>query len=129
MAEGKVLVIEDNPANLDLVVALLEIIGLDVISAMTAEDGIELAKAESPDLILMDISLPGMDGLTATRIIREDAKTSKIPVVAMSSHAMKGDKEKAIEAGCMGYIMKPLDTKEFIKYVEKVISDVKRKGT
>jgi CheY-like chemotaxis protein len=127
MAEGKVLLIEDNPSILALVVDLLEIIGLKVITAVTAEDGIELARSESPDLILMDIGLPGMDGLTATRIIKEDTKINKIPVVAMSSHAMKGDKDKAIEAGCMGYITKPLDTKEFMKYVEKIISEVKRK--
>jgi CheY-like chemotaxis protein len=111
MAEGKVLLIEDNPSILALVVDLLEIIGLKVITAVTAEDGIELARSESPDLILMDIGLPGMDGLTAIRIIKEDTKINKIPVVAMSSHAMKGDKDKAIEAGCMGYITKPLDTK------------------
>jgi CheY-like chemotaxis protein len=127
MAEGKVLLIEDNPSILALVVDLLEIIGLKVITAVTAEDGIELARSESPDLILMDIGLPGMDGLAATRIIKEDTKINKIPVVAMSSHAMKGDKDKAIEAGCMDYITKPLDTKEFMKYVEKIISEVKRK--
>lgn len=124
MAEGKVLIIEDNSLILELVVNLLEKIGLEVITAVTAENGIELAKSESPDLILMDIGLPGMDGLTATRIIKEDTKTNKIPVVAMSSHAMKGDEEKAIEAGCTDYITKPLDTKEFTKYVEKMISDV-----
>lgn len=124
MAEGKVLIIEDNSLILELVVNLLEKIGLEVITAVTAENGIELAKSESPDLILMDIGLPDMDGLTATRIIKEDTKTNKIPVVAMSSHAMKGDEEKAIEAGCTDYITKPLDTKEFTKYVEKMISDV-----
>lgn len=124
MAEGKVLIIEDNSLILELVVNLLEKIGLEVITAVTAENGIELAKSESPDLILMDIGLPGMDGHTATRIIKEDIKTNKIPVVAMSSHAMKGDEEKAIEAGCTDYITKPLDTREFTKIVEKMISDV-----
>lgn len=124
MAGGKVLLIEDNLLDLELAVDLLEIIGLEVITAVTAEDGIELAKSESPDLILMDINLPGMDGFTATRIIKEDTKTNRIPVVAMSANAMKGDEDKAIEAGSMGYIMKPIDTKEFTKYIEKVISDV-----
>jgi len=113
MTEGKVLLIEDNPLNLELAVDLLEIDGHEVLTATTAEKGIELAKKETPDLILMDISLPGMDGLEATRILKKDETTKNIPIVAMSAHAMKGDEEKAREAGCVGYIKKPIDTKSF----------------
>ncbi len=119
MAEGKVLLIEDNPLNMELAVDLLGIGGYEVITATTAEEGIELAKKETPDLILMDISLPGIDGLEATRILKKDKKVKDIPIVAMSAHAMTGDKEKAIEAGCVGYITKPIDTKSLVKQVQE----------
>ena len=119
MANGKVLLIEDNPLNMELAVDLLELGGHEVLTATTAEEGIELAQKEIPDLILMDISLPGMDGLEATRILKKDEKLKDIPIVAMSAHAMKGDKEKAMEAGCVGYITKPIDTKSFVESVKE----------
>lgn len=119
MAEGKVLLIEDNPLNMELAVDLLEIGGYEVLTATTAEEGIELAQKETPDLILMDISLPGIDGLEATRILKKDKKVKDVPIVAMSAHAMPGDKEKAIEAGCVGYITKPIDTKSLVERVKE----------
>lgn len=119
MAEGKVLLIEDNPLNMELAVDLLEIGGYEVLTATTAEEGIELAQKETPDLILMDISLPGIDGLEATRILKKDKKVKDVPIVAMSAHAMPGDEEKAIEAGCVGYITKPIDTKSLIEKVKE----------
>ncbi len=121
MAEGKVLVIEDNPMNRQLAVDLLEVAGFAVLQAETAEKGIELAKAELPDLILMDISLPGMDGLAATGILKQDPDTKDIPIVALTAHAMKGDEEKALSAGCIDYITKPIDTKSFPKTVGRFI--------
>ncbi len=117
MAEEKVLVIEDNPMNLQLAVDLLEVAGFTVLQAETAEKGIELAKTELPDLIIMDISLPGMDGLTATGILQQDPDTKGIPIVALTAHAMKGDEDKALSADCIGYITKPIDTKSFTKTV------------
>ncbi len=119
MAEGKVLLIEDNPLNMELAVDLLEIGGYEVLTATTAEEGIELAQKETPDLILMDISLPGIDGLEATRILKKDNKVKDVPIVAMSAHAMTGDKGKAMEAGCVGYITKPIDTKSLVEKVQE----------
>lgn len=113
MAGEKILIIEDNPMNMDLAVDLLEFAGFNVVQAETAEKGIALAKAELPDIILMDISLPGMDGLTAARILKADDLTKEIPVIATTAHAMKGDEEKAMAAGCNGYLTKPINTKTF----------------
>ena len=121
MAGEKILIVEDNPMNLELATDLLEAAGYVVIQAGTAEDGIELARAESPDLILMDISLPGMDGLEATGVLKQDPATKGITVIAMTAHAMRGDEEKALAAGCAGYITKPIDTREFPKAVARFI--------
>ncbi len=121
MASEKILIVEDNPMNLELATDLLEAAGYVVIQAGTAEDGIELARAESPDLILMDISLPGMDGLEATGVLKQDPATKGITVIAMTAHAMRGDEEKALAAGCAGYITKPIDTREFPKAVARFI--------
>ncbi len=121
MVEVKVLVIEDNPMNLQLAVDLLEVAGFAVLQAETAEKGLELAKTELPDLIIMDISLPGMDGLTATGILKQDPDINDIPIVALTAHAMKGDEEKALSAGCIDYITKPIDVKSFPKTVGRFI--------
>lgn len=121
MTREQILVIEDTPLNMELIVDLLELAGYEVIQAETAEMGIEKAKGESPDLILMDIGLPGMDGLAATGVLKQDQLTKDIPVVAITSHAMKDDKEKIMAAGCDGYITKPIDTREFSKTVCRFI--------
>jgi CheY-like chemotaxis protein len=113
MAGERVLVVEDNKPNMELVTALLETFHCKVLQAWTAEEGIRIAGTESPALILMDISLPGMDGLTATAALKKDPATKNIPVVALTAHAMKGDEEKALAAGCVGYIAKPIDTRAF----------------
>lgn len=109
----KILIVEDNELNLKLVRTLLELKGYAVIEAMDAETGIKLAREHRPNLILMDIQLPGLDGLSATRLLREDARTRDIPIVAVTSFAMDGDKQKALDAGCSGYICKPLNTRTF----------------
>ena len=108
-----VLVVEDDRTSMELAVAFLEVAGYEVRRAETAEEGIKLARSERPDLILMDLSLPGMDGLTATGILKRDPLTSNIPVVALTAHAMKGDEEKALKAGCSGYVPKPIQRKMF----------------
>ncbi|MDQ7785562.1 MAG: response regulator [Desulfomonilaceae bacterium] len=109
----KVLVIEDNETNMELATALLFASGYTAVQARTAEEGIRLAREEMPSLILMDISLPGMDGLTAAAVLKEDPLTTHIPIVALTAHAMKGDERKAMEAGCCGYLTKPIDTRSF----------------
>jgi CheY-like chemotaxis protein len=112
-ATPKVLVVEDNPLNLELATDLLEACGIEVISANTGEIAVKLAQEQRPDLILMDLSLPGMDGLQATAALKANSKTRSIPVVAVTAHAMKGDEQKALAAGCEGYITKPIDTRMF----------------
>jgi CheY-like chemotaxis protein len=109
----KVLLIEDNPINMELATDLLEGSGFEVVTAQDAELGINLARETQPSLILMDLSLPGMDGLEATRALKADPQTAAIPVVAVTAHAMKGDEQKALDAGCEGYITKPIDTRMF----------------
>ena len=112
-----ILVVEDNAANLKLAAFLLESAGHTVISARDAEAGLTLARSEHPALILMDIQLPGMDGLVATGLLKADEATRGIPVIALTALAMKGDEERIRAAGCDGYIAKPLSYKEFLDTV------------
>ena len=111
---ARVLIVEDNPANMTLAVFLLESAGHTVIRATNAEVGLTLARAEHPHLILMDIQLPGMDGLAATVLLKQDPATRAIPVIALTALAMKGDEARIRAAGCDGYIAKPLAYKEFL---------------
>jgi len=122
MAEARVLIIEDNPVNMELAQDLLEIRGYEVLSAYTAEEGLRMARAEVPDIVLMDISLPGMDGLEATRLLKQDPITMNIPVVCLTAHAMEGDKEKALGNGASGYIIKPLNTREFADQIASYLN-------
>ena len=111
---ARVLIVEDNPANMTLAVFLLESAGHTVIRATNAEVGLTLARAEHPHLILMDIQLPGMDGLAATVLLKQDPATRAIPVIALTALAMKGDEARIRAAGCDGYIAKPLAYQEFL---------------
>jgi two-component system cell cycle response regulator DivK len=114
---GTVLLVEDNPANMRLAVALLESAGHCVLNATNAETGLTIARRQQPQLILMDIQLPGMDGLEATRLLKQDEATRGIPVIALTALAMKGDEERIRAAGCDGYIAKPLDYKDFLAVI------------
>jgi two-component system cell cycle response regulator DivK len=114
---ANVLIVEDNPANMTLAVFLLESAGHTVMSATDAEAGLTLARAEQPQLILMDIQLPGMDGLEATVLLKQDDTTRAIPVIALTALAMKGDEERIRAAGCDGYIAKPLAYKDFLAVI------------
>ena len=114
MEAKTILVIEDNKLNIKLVKAVLHLNNHRVLVAEDAETGLRVARKKQPDLILMDIQLPAMDGLEATQIIKADPETSHIPVIAMTSHAMKKDREKAIDAGCDDYISKPIEQNEFL---------------
>ena len=109
-----ILVIEDNPANMTLAVFLLQSVGHTVLSATDAEAGLTLARGEHPHLILMDIQLPGMDGLQATVLLKQADATRAIPVIALTALAMKGDEERIRAAGCDGYIAKPMRYQEFL---------------
>jgi two-component system cell cycle response regulator DivK len=103
-----ILVVEDNPANMKLAVLVLETAGHTVLSATDAEGGLALARGEQPDLILMDIQLPGMDGLEVVAQLKRDDSTRAIPVIALTALAMKGDEERIRAAGCEGYVAKPM---------------------
>jgi CheY-like chemotaxis protein len=116
-----ILVVDDNELNLKLVRSLLHIENYRVLEAENAANGIQLAQQFQPDLILMDIQLPDMDGLQATKQILSDKNVKHIPIVAFSSYAMDGDKEKALAAGCVGYITKPIDNKSFSKTIAEHI--------
>jgi two-component system cell cycle response regulator DivK len=117
-----ILIVEDEPRNLKLLRDLLQRFGYEILEAPDGEVGVKLAGEKMPGLILMDIMMPKMDGLEATRIIKADEKTKHIPIIALTSYAMKGDREKTIEAGCDGYIAKPIDIKEVLKAIEHFLT-------
>jgi two-component system cell cycle response regulator DivK len=118
---ARVLIIEDNPANMKLAVLLLRNVGHIALSAVDAETGIALARVDQPDLILMDIQLPGMDGLTATALLKQDARTAHIPIIALTAMAMKADEEKSQIAGCDAYIAKPLRHAELHAAIDELL--------
>jgi two-component system cell cycle response regulator DivK len=118
---GRILIIEDNPANLKLASLLLRNAGHTVLSAVDAETGLTLARADRPDLILMDIQLPGMDGLMATGLLKRDPVTAAIPIIALTAMAMKEDREKSQIAGCDAYIAKPLRYKELYEAIDGLL--------
>jgi len=122
-ARNRVFLIEDNASNRELVKMVLGGNGFQVESANDAADGLKRIRSEHFDLILMDIQLPGMDGLSATRMLKADPKTASIPVVALTAYAMKGDEQDALAAGCVGYITKPIEVATFVEtltqYLEK----------
>ncbi len=117
-----ILIVEDEPNNLKLVRDLLQISGYITIEATDGKQGVALARARKPDLILMDIQMPVMDGLEATRTLKADAITRNILVVALTSHVMKEDKEKILQAGFDGYLTKPIDIRELLKKVADYLS-------
>jgi two-component system cell cycle response regulator DivK len=119
---AKVLVVEDTAANMTLAVFLLESVGHSVLTATDAEAGLRLARADQPDLILMDIQLPGMDGLEATSLLKSDESTRMIPVIALTALAMKGDEARIRAAGCDGYIAKPMRYQQLFDAVNAALA-------
>jgi two-component system cell cycle response regulator DivK len=117
-----ILVVEDNERNLKLLRDVLEYAGYDVRVARTAEDGITLADSEPPDLVLMDLQLPGIDGMEALRRLRQSPRTAGIPVVAVTAQAMKQDRERALTAGFNGYVEKPISVRAFPDQVRGFLS-------
>ena len=127
MKPACILVVDDNPTNLKLVSDVLEFEGHEILKAGDAEEAQRVIQRTVPDLILMDIALPGMDGLTLTRKLKSDAKTRHIIIAALTAFAMKGDDQKAIDAGCDGYITKPIDTRKLPGQVAELLERGKRK--
>ncbi len=122
---ARILIVEDSPANMTLVETLLESCGHTLFEADRAPLAIEIAQREQLDLILMDIQMPGMDGIEATRILKADPRTRAVPVVALTAFAMKGDRERLLEAGCDDYIEKPIN---YIDFLEQVTAIIERTG-
>lgn len=116
-----ILIVEDNPLNLELVTDLLTLEGYSIRQARTAEEGLRLARAEPPGLILMDLRLPGIDGYAALRALRADPHTSRVPIVALTAQAMSGDEAAALAAGFDAYIAKPIDARTFAKTVARAL--------
>ena len=122
MPTAKVLVIEDNPMNMELATDLLQLQGYEVLQAVTAFEALGLLHQVKPDLILMDLQLPGLNGLDLTRNLRQDPRTKDIPIIAITAYAMMGDEDKAFLAGCNAYIPKPIETTKFFQVVGEVLS-------
>ncbi|MFT5643916.1 MAG: two-component system cell cycle response regulator DivK [Janthinobacterium sp.] len=119
---ARILIIEDNPANMKLASLLLRHAGHSVLCAVDAETGLTLARSHQPDLILMDIQLPGMDGLAATTLLKQAPETCAIPVIALTALAMKDDQERSRAAGCDAYIAKPLNYKQFYATIDGLLA-------
>lgn len=119
----KILVVDDNQDSRELVVKILKKMGYQMIEAADGEEALEKAIAENPDIILMDISIPKIDGYEVTRRLKSQVKFKDIPIIALTAHAMKGDREKAIEAGCEGYISKPINIHELPDQIRSHLKD------
>jgi CheY-like chemotaxis protein len=122
MRAARILVVDDNPTNLKLVSDVLAFEGHEILSAVDAEEAQVVLADTLPDLILMDIALPGMDGLTLTRLLKADPRTQHVTIVALTAFAMIGDKQKALDAGCDGYITKPIDTRALPTEVNAILA-------
>jgi two-component system cell cycle response regulator DivK len=121
----KVLLVEDNEMNRDMLSRRLIRRGFDVVFAVNGKQGVELARSEKPDIILMDMSLPIMDGWEATRCVKADDATRSVPVIGLTAHAMSGDRERALEAGCDDYDTKPVEFDRLIGKIERLLGDGK----
>ena len=116
----KILIVEDNEKNLKLFKIIVESLGHETLTATNGEDGVMIAKEKLPDLILMDIQMPKIDGVAAFKLLQKDERTRRIPVIALTSYAMKGDRERLLEEGFSDYLSKPIDKNNFIAVIKKV---------
>ena len=123
--EKVILIVEDDPKNLKLFRDLIQVSGYTTLEATDGKQGVELAREKKPDLILMDIQMPVMDGFEATKLLKNDDVTKDIPIVALTAYAMQGDEEKMREAGFDGYISKPIDVSDFLKKVKEYFHNVR----
>ena len=117
MSKKRILVVEDNMDTYELVRFILEKNGYETLLAMNGRDGVNAVRKQSPDLIIMDLSMPEMDGWTATGLIKKDEKISKIPIIVVTAHALPGDRKRALDAGCDEYVTKPMDLLDLVETV------------
>jgi len=122
----RVLIVEDNPFSLELTSELIQTKGHQVICATSGNEALSIARAEQPDLILLDVQLPGVDGLTVARALKTEPATKEIPIVGISAHAMPEDEARALQAGCIAYLRKPLDTRHFLDLMERLLGGARR---
>lgn len=118
-----VLIVEDNDMNMQLVEYLLEEEGLEILKATSGEAALEITADTKPDLVLMDIHLPGMDGLSVARAMRQRDRTRDVPILALTAHAMRGDRDRFLEADCDGYISKPIDVRNFVATIRSYLPE------
>ena len=123
MTPKRILLVEDHEDNRNIYRTILEHFGYQVVIAMDGQSGIRLAREEQPDLILMDLSIPVVDGWEATRVLKDDAATRTIPVIALSAHALEEDRARAREAGCDGYLAKPVEPRKVLEEVARFLRD------
>lgn len=123
MGRKKVLIVEDSEKNLKLAAIIVQSMGYEALTAVDGEEGVRVAMEGNPSLVLMDIQMPKMDGITALNILKADEKTKGIPIIAMTSYAMKGDMEQLLSQGFADYIAKPIEKNRFIEAVEKALKD------
>lgn len=122
MPNKRILLVEDDFMNMRLAQHILEVEGYTVLKATTAQEALEQIESTVPDLVLMDVRLPDMDGLTVVRILREKPATRDITILALTAYAMKGDRERILQVGCSGYISKPIDAQDFINTVRSFLN-------
>ncbi len=123
-----VLIIEDYERNLKLFKLIVDSLGHQVLTASDSREGVRLARERKPDLILMDVQMPGLDGISALKLLKEDAGTSSIPVIAITSYVMKGDRERLLGAGFCHYIPKPIEKNNFMADIERVLAENRQEG-
>jgi two-component system, cell cycle response regulator DivK len=121
MSKGRILIVEDNMDNYELVRIVLERAGYDVFLAVNGRDGVDAARAQKPDLILMDLGLPEMDGWNATRELKSNTETRSIPLYALTAHTLPHERKRAIQAGCDGYVAKPILMKGFLDVIKEAL--------
>lgn len=126
MGKGNILVVEDNMDNFELVRFVLEQAGYDVLLAMNGREGVSAARLQKPDLILMDLSMPEMDGWTAAEKLKEDPVTRSIPLYAITAHTLPRDRYRALQAGCDGYISKPIHVESFLEMINKAFDQLQK---
>lgn len=126
MGKGNILVVEDNMDNFELVRFVLEQAGYDVLLAMNGREGVSAARLQKPDLILMDLSMPEMDGWTAAEKLKEDPATRSIPLYAITAHTLPRDRYRALQAGCDGYISKPIHVESFLEMINKAFDQLQK---
>ena len=128
MSKGHVLVVEDNLDNYELVRTILELGGYDTFLAVNGRDGVTAARKQKPDLILMDMALPEMDGWNAAKLIRDDPETAHIPMIALTVHTLPMERKRALDAGVVAYLSKPFDAAQLLRLVESTLKNFKQKN-